>query len=147
VHVQDGADAETTAVATEFNAQFGVHHVALPRDHFKYLSAERGGVKFHLRHRQSNSTLNNARLAHNYFNLFGHIFAPKLTHAIYQHAVILEDDLLPAPDFLEFFEVGVSASAVRSRDRGVHERVCYIVALTRRHPLYGTMFGRRRGRG
>ena len=31
--------------------------------------------------------------------------------------------------------------------RGGHERVCYIVALTRRHPLYGTMFGRRRGRG
>jgi hypothetical protein len=85
--------------------RWGGNTAAAGSRHLSSPWATQDGVKYHLRHRASNGTSTAARLAHNYFNLFGHMFAPKLTGVEYKHAVILEDDLLPAPDFLEFFEV------------------------------------------
>jgi hypothetical protein len=90
----------------------GVHHELLPEGYFQYLAVNLpdSTERVNLRHRSSPGQEVNARLAHNYFNIFGHMFQ-KLGPDLFNHIVVLEDDLLPAPDFLQFFESGAQLMA------------------------------------
>ena len=68
-----------------------------------------------LRHSAKKSGLA-AKVSHAYFNMLGHLFSLRELAAA-DHVVVLEDDLLPAPDFVHYF---TQAACLVDRDPTVY---------------------------